>query len=104
MGLYNGHQPSMVVCACACTNLIVTLHHQPLFTYVHCWLCTSLVALLVKMSSKRLHCDLAPKQVSLCAGRHRNITAGHKLDVSETKVHYWKNTYNFMFVCKVTTR
>ena len=43
-------------------------------------------------------------KLALYAGRHRNRTAGHKLDVRETNAHYWRNLYNFVFVCKVTAK
>lgn len=36
-------------------------------------------------------------KVSLHAGRHRNRTAGYKLDVSEINVHYWKSTTSCLF-------
>lgn len=55
------------------------------------------------MFSKRIHSDLALKQMLLSAPRVMEIVSGHTLDISKANTLYFKDDCTSIFPYKATT-
>lgn len=60
---------------------------------------------ILKMSSRRLHCDSAlRRKVIMCAQKHGNRAVGHTFDTHEANTRHWRNDWNSIVSYKATTK